>query len=316
VPNRRPRLAMDTESNVHSQIMKTVYDEVLLAFGQAIDLRDNETAGHSMRVTRYSTEISTAMGCPPQDLERFARGAYLHDIGKIAIPDAILHKPGKLTQEETEVMRSHAWIGYNIVSRVSFLVPCAEIVLSHHERFEGGGYPQDLSGEQIPLGARIFAVADTLDAITVDRPYRKAAPFSVARDEIIRESGKQFDPVVVQAFRSIPEREILDIMSVEIRRYARVPLHTSAHCRVGQKEYKANTVNIGEGGMLLENANGLTVGQEFEIDFRLDEMSGPVNAKARIIRKELPSLAGAKFVDLTTVAQTAIRSYIASQVQF
>jgi putative nucleotidyltransferase with HDIG domain len=307
---------MESKSEAHSRNLGTVYDEVLLAFGQAIDLRDNETAGHSMRVTRYSTEISKAMGCSAKDLERFARGAYLHDIGKIAIPDAILHKPGKLDQAETEVMRSHAWIGYNIVSRVSFLTPCAEIVLSHHERFEGGGYPQGLSGERIPLGARIFSVADTLDAITVDRPYRKAAAFSVARDEIVRESGKQFDPLVVKAFLSIPENEILGVMSHEIRRYARVPLRTSARCIVGDREHKAITVNIGEGGMLLENANTLTVGQDFEIDFKLDEASGALNSKALIIRKELPSFAGVKFVDLTTSAKTAIRSYIAHQVQF
>jgi putative nucleotidyltransferase with HDIG domain len=295
--------------------MGTVDDEVLLAFGQAIDLRDNETAGHSMRVTRYSTEISTAMGCPAEDLERFARGAYLHDIGKIAIPDAILHKPGGLSPDEMEVMKSHAWIGFNIVSRVSFLRPCSEIVLSHHERFAGGGYPRNLTGQQIPLGARIFALADTLDAITVDRPYRKAAPFKAARDEIIRQSGQQFDPRVVKAFLSIPEREILGIMSQEIRRYARVPLRTSARCIIGREEHAVNTVNIGEGGMLLENAKGLMVGQDFEINFRLDKVSSAVNSKARIIRMELPSFSGVKFVDLTAATQTAIRSYIANQVQ-
>lgn len=306
---------MQTESNVHSKGMGTVYDEVLLAFGQAIDLRDNETAGHSMRVTRYSTEISKAMGCTAQEVERFARGAYLHDIGKIAIPDAILHKPGKLTQGEMEVMMSHAWIGFNIVSRVSFLFPSADIVLSHHERFAGGGYPQNLSGEQIPLGARIFAVADTLDAITVDRPYRKAAPFRAAREEIVRESGRQFDPKVVQAFLSIPESEILGMMSQEIRRYARVPLRTSARCVVGQTEYTASTVNIGEGGIMLENAHELMVGQDFEIDFRLSVESAALKSKARVIRKELPNFAGVKFVDLTTMAQTAIRGFIAHQVQ-
>lgn len=306
---------MQTEPNIHSKNLGTVYDEVLLAFGQAIDLRDNETAGHSMRVTRYSTEISTAMGCPASDLERFARGAYLHDIGKIAIPDAILHKPGKLTQAEMEVMMSHAWIGFNIVGRVSFLMPSAEIVLSHHERFAGGGYPQNLSGEQIPLGARIFAVADTLDAITVDRPYRKAAPFSVAREEIVRESGRQFDPKVVDAFLSIPEGEIMGIMAQEIRRYARVPLRTSARCVVGQAEHTANTVNIGEGGMLLEDANVLMVGQDFEIDFRLGGESAALISKARVIRKELPNYAGVKFVGLSPMAQTAIRTFIARQVR-
>jgi hypothetical protein len=215
-----------------------------------------------------------------------------------------------------EVMMSHAWIGFNIVGRVSFLVPSAEIVLSHHERFAGGGYPQNLSDEQIPLGARIFAVADTLDAITVDRPYRKAASFHAAREEIVRESGRQFDPKVVQAFLSIPEREIQAIMSHEIRRYARVPMRTLARCVMGPTEYTASTVNIGEGGMLLEDAHGLMVGQDIEINFRLGGESAAVQSKARVIRKELPNFAGLKFVDLTTITQTAIRAFIASQVQF
>ncbi len=306
---------MEPSSKNHSKSLERVYDEVILAFGQAIDLRDNETAGHSMRVTRYSREIALVMDLSAWELDRIARGAYLHDIGKIAIPDAILHKPDKLTREEMEVMRTHAWIGYNIVNRVSFLAASAPIVLSHHERFGGGGYPQGLVGEQIPLGARIFAVADTLDAITVDRPYRKARPFAVARNEIVGESGQQFDPAVVQAFASIPEEKILKIITQEVRRYARVPIRIPAHCKVGDAEYTARLVDIGEGGLLLENTNGLLIGQDFEVDFRLDRQSPPLISKVRAIRKELPDRTGVKFVDLPEPAQSAIRAFIANQVQ-
>jgi HD-GYP domain-containing protein (c-di-GMP phosphodiesterase class II) len=138
-------------------------------------------------------------------LKQLERGAYLHDIGKIGIPDAILLKPGKLTAEETGVMQTHVRIGYDLMSRVAFLSAAAQIVLTHQEYYDGTGYPQGLAGEEIPLGARIFAVADTLDAILSDRPYRRGRPYAVARAEILRESGKQFDPQVVTVFLSTPE---------------------------------------------------------------------------------------------------------------
>jgi HD-GYP domain-containing protein (c-di-GMP phosphodiesterase class II) len=150
--------------------------------------------------------MAKAMGCSGEQLKHIERGAYLHDIGKIGIPDAILLKPGKLTRDEWDVMETHARIGYELVSRITFLAPSAEIVLTHQERYDGTGYPQKLAGKDIPVGARIFAVADTLDAMTTDRPYRKALPFSVARDEILRESGRQFDPEVVRIFSSIPQK--------------------------------------------------------------------------------------------------------------
>jgi HD-GYP domain-containing protein (c-di-GMP phosphodiesterase class II) len=134
------------------------------------------------------------------------RGAYLHDIGKIAIPDAILLKPAKLTSEEVSVMWAHPYIGYEFVGRISFLAEAAEIVLTHHERFDGSGYPRRLLGDDIPLGARIFAVADTLDAMTSDRPYRRALPYSAAREEIRQQSGRQFEPRVVDTFFSLPEQ--------------------------------------------------------------------------------------------------------------
>jgi response regulator RpfG family c-di-GMP phosphodiesterase len=181
-----------------------IYDETLEALGMALDLKDGATAGHARRVTRYCLEIAKAMGCAPEDMQQFQRGAYLHDVGKIAIPDAILLKPAALTAEELSVMWAHPYIGYEFVGRISFLSEAAEIVLTHHERFDGSGYPQRLLGDDIPLGSRIFAVADTLDAMTSDRPYRRALPFTAAREEILLQSGRQFDPRIVGAFFSIP----------------------------------------------------------------------------------------------------------------
>ena len=182
-----------------------IYDETLEALGAALDLKDGDTAGHARRVTRYCLEIAKAMGCSEEEMLQLKRGAYLHDIGKIAIPDAILLKPAKLTSEETTVMWAHPYIGYEFVGRISFLAEAAEIVLTHHERFDGSGYPQRLMGDEIPLGSRIFAVADTLDAMTSDRPYRRALPCSAAREEIRRQSGRQFESRVVDAFFSFPE---------------------------------------------------------------------------------------------------------------
>ena len=185
--------------------IELTYDDTLEALGAALDLRDNETGGHSRRVSHYCLEIAKAYGCTPEQLKQIARGSYMHDIGKIGIPDAILLKPGGLTREERATMEMHARIGYELVSRISFLAGAAEIVLSHQERYDGTGYPQGLVGEEIPLGARIFAVADTLDAMTSDRPYRRAMSFGKARAEIKNESGRQFDPQVVRIFLSIPE---------------------------------------------------------------------------------------------------------------
>jgi cyclic di-GMP phosphodiesterase len=186
--------------------IESAYDETLEALGAALDLRDTETAGHSRRVSLYSLEIARAVGCTNEQLKTIARGSYLHDIGKIGIPDSVLLKQGKLTPEEMAVMQTHVRIGFELLSRIPFLSSASEIVLAHQERYDGAGYPQGLSAEKIPLGARIFAVADTLDAMTSDRPYRQALPFLTAREEIIRESGKQFDPDVVRVFLSLPEQ--------------------------------------------------------------------------------------------------------------
>lgn len=193
------------------QRFQTTCNETLQVLGSALDLRDNETAGHCQRVTHYSLELAKAVGCSRTEFTEIARGAYLHDIGKIGINDSILLKPGPLTPCERAAMESHARIGYDLVRRVSFLAGAAEIVLTHHERFDGAGYPQGLVGHEIPLGARIFAVVDTLDAMTSDRPYRRALQFAIARDEILRQSGRQFDPEVVDAFLSLPQEAWLRI---------------------------------------------------------------------------------------------------------
>jgi len=180
------------------------YGQTLEVLGEAIDLRDSQTGGHSRRVTLYSIKILTAMGGSEQQLRSIAVGAWLHDIGKLAIPDSILLKPGALTEEERQVMQRHAQIGYDLVKRIPFLAEAAEIVLTHHERNDGTGYPQRLKAEDIPLGARIFAVVDTVDAMTSDRPYRSALPFSEARGEIQRGSGSKYASRVADMFLSIP----------------------------------------------------------------------------------------------------------------
>ncbi|MFB3812537.1 MAG: HD domain-containing phosphohydrolase [Terriglobales bacterium] len=187
------------------QDLERSYDITLEALGDALDLKDAETEGHSKRVTAYTIAMARAMGLAPDKIRVIARGAFLHDVGKMAIPDAILRKPGKLNELEISIMREHSYRGYQMLRKIPFLLEAAEIVYAHQERWDGTGYPRGLKGDEIPLGARIFAVADTLDAIRSDRPYRPAQSFAVARDEIIRWSGRQFDPKVVETFLSMPE---------------------------------------------------------------------------------------------------------------
>jgi putative nucleotidyltransferase with HDIG domain len=180
------------------------YDVTLEALGDALDLKDAETEGHSKRVTAFTIALARAMGLGDDHIRIIARGAFLHDIGKMAIPDSVLRKPGPLNAKETQLMREHCHRGYQMVCKIPFLVDAAEIVYSHQERYDGTGYPRGLKGEQIPLGARIFAIADTLDAITSDRPYRAAQSFQAAQEEIVRWSGRQFDPEIVKLFVSMP----------------------------------------------------------------------------------------------------------------
>src|SRR6478752_5144467 len=204
------------------------YDITLEALGGALDLKDAETEGHSRRVTLFTIAIAQALGMPREQIAVIARGAFLHDIGKMAIPDEILKKPGKLEPEEMEIMKEHAYHGYQIVKKIPFLVDVAEIVYSHQEWFNGEGYPRRLRGNEIPIGARIFSVADTFDAITSDRIYRRAQSYAAARAEIQKFSGRQFDPEIVKVFLEMPDN-IWDDLRKEIndRRY-RVTYTTGA----------------------------------------------------------------------------------------
>jgi putative nucleotidyltransferase with HDIG domain len=193
------------------QDLERSYDITIEAMGDALDLRDQETEGHSKRVTAYTIELARGLGVASDELRTIARGAFLHDIGKIATPDAILLKPGRLSPDEMSIMREHCQRGYDMVRKIPFLRDAAEIVYAHQERFDGTGYPRGLRGEEIPLGARIFAIADTLDAMTSDRPYRKGTSFAEARAEILRCSGTQFDPAIVEAFLKITDDHWMEI---------------------------------------------------------------------------------------------------------
>ena len=196
------------------------YDITLEALGDALDLKDAETEGHSKRVTAFTIALARGAGIPPHQIPVVARGAFLHDIGKMAIPDAILLKPSKLHLDEQKVMREHCARGYQMLRKIPFLHEAAEIVYSHQEHYDGSGYPRGLKGEEIPLGARIFAVADTLDAITSDRPYRRATSFAAARLEIKRCAGTQFDPKVVEVYLSLPD-QLWEDLRAEITKQAK-----------------------------------------------------------------------------------------------
>ena len=188
--------------------LRESYDGTLEALVNALDARDQETKGHSLRVSRYMMDIARELGVKEgtQEWLDMQRGSLLHDVGKIGVSDNILLKPGKLTDEEWESMRQHPQIGFNMLRQVKFLSGAAEIVYSHHERWDGKGYPRGLAQEEIPLGARIFPVVDTFDSMTSDRPYRKALSTLESMNEILKYSGSQFDPLVVEAFLDIYDK--------------------------------------------------------------------------------------------------------------
>ncbi len=180
----------------------------MLSLAAALEARDDETETHALRVSIYSERLAEQLRVDaPETLQRLRWGALLHDVGKIGLPDAVLRKPGPLTPEEWRLVRRHPEIGHELVRRLDFLGDALNIVRFHHERYDGGGYPRGLRGEEIPLGARIFAVVDTFDAITSDRPYRRRRSYREALEEIRRAAGGQLDPTVVAAFGRVPPQE-------------------------------------------------------------------------------------------------------------
>jgi putative nucleotidyltransferase with HDIG domain len=184
-----------------SRELEEAYDTTLENFMAALDLRDVETYGHSKTVARYSHVLAEAAGIhDPLALDSIRKGALLHDAGKMAIPDSILKKPGPLAPKEWDVIRRHPALGYGLVRDVKMVREVGDIILCHHEHYDGSGYPKGLKAEKIPYEARIFAVADTLDAVTSHRPYRAPRDFKAARRELEANAGRQFDPGIVDVF--------------------------------------------------------------------------------------------------------------------
>ena len=202
---------MNTELVAKHLELEQSYDDTLEALGGALDLKDAETQGHCQRVTAFTICIAKTVPVPLAYLPILARAAFLHDIGKMAIPDSILRKPGPLNNDEKQIMRTHCEIGYNVLTRIPFLRDAADIVLAHHEFFNGTGYPRGLRDEKIPLGARIISIANTFDAMLSDLPYRKAFTMYYVREEIRRCAGTQFDPKIVEVFMSIPEQHWIEL---------------------------------------------------------------------------------------------------------
>ncbi len=187
------------------QELNKAYEQTLTTLMRALDAREKEIGSHSERVMNYTHLLASTYGVKNTALVHMTKGALLHDIGKIGVPDNILLKPGKLTVDEWLEMKRHPQIGFDILSGIPFLKEAADFVLAHHERYDGKGYPSGLAGTEIPLSARIFAVVDTLDAMTSDRPYRKAMTFTAMLEEVKLCCGSQFDPVIVDVFLQIPK---------------------------------------------------------------------------------------------------------------
>ncbi len=179
------------------------YDRTLEGWSRALELRDYETEGHSRRVTRLTLQLANALGVSEEERVHMRRGALLHDVGKMAIPDSILLKPSALTEDEWRIMRQHPTYAHDLLAPIPFLRPALDIPFCHHESWDGSGYPRGLRGESIPIAARIFTVVDVWDALTHTRPYRRAWPEGIVRDYIHSLSGKHFDPAIVRTFLSI-----------------------------------------------------------------------------------------------------------------
>jgi len=190
--------------NAHTEL-KAAYDATIEGWSRAMDLRDRETEGHSQRVMRLTLQIAKAVGMDPDELIHIRRGALLHDMGKLGVPDAILHKPDKLNDEEWELMRQHPHLAYEMLYPIVYLRPALDIPYCHHEKWDGTGYPRGLKGEQIPLAARVFAIVDVWDALTSDRPYRLAWTRKDTLTYMREQTGKHFDPKVAEIFFRVIE---------------------------------------------------------------------------------------------------------------
>lgn len=188
--------------------LEDAYQATLEGWVHALDMRDKETEGHTQRVTILTERLARWMGLGGDQLVHITRGALLHDIGKMAIPDGILLKPGKLTEDERALIQKHPIFAYDMLKRINFLLPAIDIPYCHHEKWDGTGYPRGLKGKEIPFSARIFPVIDVYDALVSDRPYRKGLPPDQVREYIKADSGKHFDPLVVEAFMGLGDLSV------------------------------------------------------------------------------------------------------------
>ena len=200
--SNRTHLAQMERERTHMQAMNGLHLRTIEALALAIDAKDHTTHDHLQRVQLYAVEIGKDLGLSEQELDALTAAAVLHDIGKLAVPESIISKPGKLTRSEFEKMKIHPVVGAEILERVEFPYPVVPIVRSHHEKWDGSGYPYGLRGEEIPIGARILAVVDCLDALASDRQYRRALPLDEAMARVVSEAGTAFDPKVVNAFQA------------------------------------------------------------------------------------------------------------------
>ena len=210
--NKEYQANLEQKGRQQTEVIRTVmgeinlaYEHTLVALIRALDAREKEVGSHSERVMAYARLLAEAAGIDEEGCTILGKGALLHDIGKIGVSDNILLKPAKLDEAEWGIMRRHPTVGYEILSGIRYFAGAAELVLCHHERYDGTGYPHRLLGENIPISARIFSLVDTLDAMTSDRPYRKALTFQAVLDEVVRCSGQQFDPKLVDIFLAIPK---------------------------------------------------------------------------------------------------------------
>ncbi len=209
---RRSNLIVQQRRALETQArdLRDSYESIVAVLCAALDLRDNVTFGHTQRVSELASVVAWQMGLRKEEVRQIEKAAILHDIGKIGVADAVLAKPGPLDEAEWAEMKRHPELGCQMLQGIDFLRDAAEIVHAHHERYDGSGYPRGLKGDRIPLGARIFAVADAYDAMTSYRPYRKACPHRKAVEEIMQNSGTQFDPDVVRAFLDAEKRGLLE----------------------------------------------------------------------------------------------------------
>ncbi|MDQ3722054.1 MAG: HD domain-containing protein [Actinomycetota bacterium] len=203
------------EERTRAQELRRSYMLTVRALASAVEARDAYTGRHAERVAAYGLRLAAACGMPLGDHPEIEFGFLLHDAGKVAVPDAILFKPGPLTNAERLIMQQHPVTGWEIVRDIDFLGAARDVIRHHHERWDGTGYPDGLSGEEIPISARIFAVADTLDALTTNRPYRQASTIAQARVIILQGNGTHFDPDVIEVFKSLPD-EVLERIRLDI----------------------------------------------------------------------------------------------------